>query len=80
MDFSVYIVYIVRDRRRENSKHASRATIKYHYSLTFTYRCLRVCSSDLLRILYQHPPPGIWLSILRWAEAGRLGGPQKTRK
>ena len=72
--------YIMRDRRRENSKHASRATIKYYYSLTSTYRCLRVCPSELVRILCQHPPPGIWLSILRWPEAARLGGQQKTRK
>ena len=52
---------------------------KYYYSLTSTYRCLRVCSSELVRILCQHPPPGIWLSILRWPEGGRLGGQQKTR-
>ena len=33
-------------RRYENSKHESRATIKYYYSLTSTYLCLRVCPSD----------------------------------
>ena len=70
----------MRDRIRENSKHASRATVKYYYSLTSTYLCLRVCPSELVRILYQHPPPGNGLSILRWPEAERLGGQQKTSK
>ena len=51
------------------------ATIKYYYFLTSTYSVLRVCPSDVFRIL-----SGIWLSIFRWPEAGRLGGQQKTRK
>ena len=70
----------MRDRIRENSKHASRATVKYYYSLTSTYLYLRVCPSELVRILYQHPPPGIRLFILCRPEAEQLGGQQKTRR
>ena len=52
----------MRDRRHENSKHESRASIKYYYSLTSTYLCLRVCPSELVRILCQHPPS--WYLVL----------------
>ena len=45
-------------------------SLQSYYSLTSTYRCLRVCSSELVRILCQHPLPRIWLSILSWPEAG----------
>ena len=52
-----------------NTSHALQI-IKYYYSLTSTYLCLRVCPSELIRILCQHPPPGIWFSI----HSQRLGG------
>ena len=40
----------------ENSKYAPRATVLLHHSLTSTYHCLRVCPSELVRVLCQHPP------------------------
>ena len=53
-------------------------TLQSYYPETSTYRCLRVCPSEVVRILCQHPPSCIWLSILSWPEAGQLGGQQNT--
>ena len=85
MDMTVFtkVIYYARKKPRieESAKMVNtHHSLQSYYSLTLTYRCVRVCSSELIRILCQHPPPGIWLSILSWPEAGRLGGRQKTSK
>ena len=84
MDMAVLAKVISREIEAQDRKSAkmvnTRHWLQSYYSLTSTYCCLRVCSSELVQILCQHPPPGICLSILSWPEAGRLGGQLKTSK
>ena len=63
----------MQDRRR---KIASHATIKYYYSDFY----ISLSSTLSFRARSNSLPPDIWLFILRWPEAERLGGQQKTRK
>ena len=48
---------LMRDRRmHENSKYAPRARVLLYHTLTSTYHCLRVCPSELVRVVCQHAP------------------------
>ena len=47
-----------------NTRHALQSY--YYHSLTSTYHCLRVCPSELVRVLCQHPPH---LAVHSWPES-----------
>ena len=80
-DFSskVILCEIEEGAKMVNTRHS----LESYYSLTSNLHIIdfeSVLQSSFKLILCQHPPPSIWLSILSWPEAGRLGGQQKSSK